>query len=247
MSRASMANETEVEIDRVGDLRAPTPSPSSSPVPPVDAAAFTHTPYYCEENVYLLCKKLASVGVADPTGLDLFVVFISNEGNKIPLWHQKASQMEEGLVVWDYHVICIQVKSKGNKSSTVDLVWDLDSTLPFPLPLDQYIHKAIRPLSFENSLYRRLFRVVHAPVFLRYFASDRSHMKDASGNWMALPPTYDPIITEDGITHNLSEYMKMHLPPDGSLKDMVDLAYANKYGVVVSEAVLEEFFCQIHV
>lgn len=39
--------------------------------------------YFSEENVYLLCKKLGSMGVAEPTGLDLFVVFISNEGNKV--------------------------------------------------------------------------------------------------------------------------------------------------------------------
>lgn len=32
-----------------------------------------------EENVYLLCKTLCENGVADTTGSDLFVVFISNE------------------------------------------------------------------------------------------------------------------------------------------------------------------------
>lgn len=32
-----------------------------------------------EENVYLLCKTLCENGVADETGSDLFVVFISNE------------------------------------------------------------------------------------------------------------------------------------------------------------------------
>ncbi|KAF3336870.1 protein N-terminal glutamine amidohydrolase [Carex littledalei] len=249
MSRALMANEpeVEVEIDRLGDVSTLTRPPSSSPVSSIGAATFTHTPCYCEENVYLLCKKLGSIGVAEPTGLDLFVVFISNEGNKIPLWHQKASQIEEGLVVWDYHVICVQVKSKETKESTADLVWDLDSTLPFPLALDQYIHKAIRPLSFKNSMYRRLFRIVHAPTFLQYFASDRSHMKNASGNWISPPPTYNPIIAEDGTTQNLNEYMKMHAPDDCSMKELVDSVYINKYGVVVSEAMLEEFFSQIHV
>ncbi|KAL0910927.1 hypothetical protein M5K25_019023 [Dendrobium thyrsiflorum] len=36
-----------------------------------------------EENVYLLCKKLCMLGVADPTALDLFVVFISNDDKKL--------------------------------------------------------------------------------------------------------------------------------------------------------------------
>jgi hypothetical protein len=42
----------------------------------------------------------------------------------------------------------------------------------------------------------RLFRVVHAPVFLQSFASDRSHMKDPEGNWIQLPPKYEPIVAE---------------------------------------------------
>jgi len=42
----------------------------------------------------------------------------------------------------------------------------------------------------------RLFRVIHAPVFLRSFASDRSHMKDPEGNWIQLPPKYEPIVAE---------------------------------------------------
>jgi len=29
--------------------------------------------------------------------------------SKIPLWCQKASKRTDGLVIWDYHVICIQV------------------------------------------------------------------------------------------------------------------------------------------
>lgn len=32
-----------------------------------------------EENVYTLCKKLCSDGIANSEGSDLFVVFISNE------------------------------------------------------------------------------------------------------------------------------------------------------------------------
>ena len=32
-----------------------------------------------EENVYMLCKKLSMIGMADADGSDLFAVFISNE------------------------------------------------------------------------------------------------------------------------------------------------------------------------
>ncbi|KAL5662063.1 hypothetical protein ACJX0J_029188, partial [Zea mays] len=146
-----------------------------------------------EENVYMLCNELIRTGVADPAGTDLYVVFISNEEKKVPLWHQKAGHSDDGFICWDYHVICIQ--SRRSKE-VLDFVWDLDSDLPFPSPLIQYVSEAIQPLSFGNSRYARLFRVVHAPVFLQSFASDRSHMKDPEGNWIQLPPKYEPIVAE---------------------------------------------------
>lgn len=39
-----------------------------------------------EENVYLLCKKLCTSGVADAGGSDLFVAFISNERKQACLY-----------------------------------------------------------------------------------------------------------------------------------------------------------------
>ncbi|KAK3135629.1 hypothetical protein QOZ80_5BG0421450 [Eleusine coracana subsp. coracana] len=226
------------------------PSPRDSPLlpaapsnPPVDASSFTHTPCYCEENVYLLCKELIRTGVADPGGNDLFVVFISNERKQVPLWHQKASNSDDGFICWDYHVICIQ--SRRSKGEVSDLVWDLDSDLPFPSPFVQYVSNAIRPLSFGDSVYRRLFRVIHAPLFLRSFASDRSHMKDAMGNWIQLPPKYEPIVAEDGTTNNLNEYIAMSTDDLLDLESMVNDVCFNKHGVVVNEMVLPKFFARL--
>ncbi|XP_028761551.1 protein N-terminal glutamine amidohydrolase isoform X2 [Neltuma alba] len=158
----------------------------------LDVSHFHHTPYYCEENVYLLCKKLCADGIADADGSDLFVVFISNEKRQIALWHQKASKRADGIVLWDYHVICIQ-RSRGGDSP---LVWDLDSSLLFPSPLASYVLETIRPSFQLFPDYHRLFRVVHAPVFLRCFASDRRHMKDPDGKWIAEPPLHEPIVAE---------------------------------------------------
>ncbi|XP_024032434.1 protein N-terminal glutamine amidohydrolase, partial [Morus notabilis] len=98
----------------------------------------------------------------------------------VPLWRQKASNRADGAVLWDYHVICIQ-----RKSGLPPLVWDLDSSLPFPSPLTTYVSETIRPSFSLFSEYQRFFRIVHAPIFLRSFASDRRHMKDSSGNWTA--------------------------------------------------------------
>uniref|UniRef100_A0A7N1A8N6 Protein N-terminal glutamine amidohydrolase n=1 Tax=Kalanchoe fedtschenkoi TaxID=63787 RepID=A0A7N1A8N6_KALFE len=44
---------------------------------------FHHTPYYCEENVYMLCKKLCELGMAEPDASDLFVLFISNDNKQV--------------------------------------------------------------------------------------------------------------------------------------------------------------------
>ncbi|XP_010508661.1 PREDICTED: protein N-terminal glutamine amidohydrolase-like [Camelina sativa] len=159
----------------------------------MEATRFQHTPYYCEENVYLLCKTLCENGVADATGSDLFVVFISNEKKQVPLWHQKASRRADGIVLWDYHVICVQRKKE---SDSEPLVWDLDSTLPFPSPLTSYVAETIQPSFQLYAEYQRFFRVVHAPLFFKHFASDRRHMKEPDGSWTAQPPPYEPIVAQ---------------------------------------------------
>uniref|UniRef100_A0A0D9WG18 Protein N-terminal glutamine amidohydrolase n=1 Tax=Leersia perrieri TaxID=77586 RepID=A0A0D9WG18_9ORYZ len=186
-------------------------------------------------------REFIGSGISDPAGTDLYVVFISNEEKKVPLWYQKASHSGDGFVLWDYHVICIQSRRKKG-----DLVWDLDSNLPFPCPFIQYVSDAIRPLSFGNSIYRRLFRVIHTPVFLRSFASDRSHMKDPAGNWIQLPPKYETIVAEDGTTNNLHEYITMSIDDVKDLESMANDVYSSKHGVVINETILPEFFSHLH-
>ncbi|KAK6791213.1 hypothetical protein RDI58_010294 [Solanum bulbocastanum] len=217
---------------------------SSLTAPSLQVPTFHHTPYYCEENIYLLCKKLCDDGLADPDGSDLFVIFISNEKKQIPLWHQKASQRAEGVILWDYHVICVQKKSNENSSS---LVWDLDSSLPFPSPLGTYVADSIRPSIQIFSEFKRFFRAVHAPIFLQHFASDRRHMKDSAGNWIAEPPSHEAIVAEDGAVHNLNEYITVS--PEDVVKnveaDTINVIFSEKLGVVIGEDDLLGFFSLI--
>lgn len=206
----------------------------------LERSDFTYTSQYCEENVYMLCKKLRSARVADQEGSNLFVVFISNENRQVPLWNQKASKGTEGLVIWDYHVICVQ---KTTEKDTQFQVWDLDTVLPFPVPLHQYITEAIRPSLPLHRKFRRLFRLIHAPIFLHYFASDRRHMRNAEGKWIAPPPPHNCIIAEDGTVHNLDVFISMteenvSSKLEGAMTDFSQL----QYGIVVDERKLEEFF-----
>ncbi|CAL5422812.1 unnamed protein product [Camellia sinensis] len=203
-------------------------------IAPLNSSQFHHTPFYCRECI-LACKKLCTSGVADAEGSDLFVVFISNEKKQVPPWPQKASQRADGVILWDYHAICIQ---------SSPLVWDLDSSLPFPSPLASYVSETIRPSFQLFSEFQRFFRVVHAPIFLRSFASDRRHMKDSVGNWIAQPPAYEAIVAEDGTVHSLNEYIEIStagLAKDIGV-DLIDAVHSQKLGVTVSETQLEGIF-----
>nr|KAF6405898.1 hypothetical protein HJG63_020655 [Rousettus aegyptiacus] len=58
-----------------------------------------------------------------------------------------------------------------------------------------------------NSCYWK-FRVIRADSYLKNFASDRSHMKDSSGNWREPPPSYPCIETGDS-KMNLNDFISM--------------------------------------
>ncbi|BBH07327.1 Protein N-terminal glutamine amidohydrolase [Prunus dulcis] len=151
-----------------------------------------------EENVYLLCKELGTKGIADAQiSLLLNLLFVCC-GAKLknvedPIVASEGQQPSRWDCSLDYHVICVQRKGRGDSPSP-HLVWDLDSSLPFPCPLAHYVSETIRPDFQTFSEFQRYFRIVHAPLFLRCFASDRRHMKDSVGNWLHQPPSTSPLL-----------------------------------------------------
>jgi hypothetical protein len=85
-----------------------------------------YTPYYCEENVYLLVEALRYT----PGVLATWACFISNEDRRAILFNQKASrqpQHQGSYVIWDYHVVAIARIQEGEKERVV--VVDRDSKL----------------------------------------------------------------------------------------------------------------------
>ena len=95
-----------------------------------------YTPYYCEENIWQMCKKVLQ---NQPDELQFcFAVFISNENKTIPLWNQITSETNGEVVVWDYHVIFVHTMEQGS------LVYDLDCSLPFPVSFQQYCDDVIK-------------------------------------------------------------------------------------------------------
>ena len=163
-----------------------------------------YTSCYCEENVWKLCdkirnsKNLIRLHEEEKT----FVVFISNDKRTVPLWHQSASKQEEGLVIWDYHVIFI-VKNQLNST-----VYDLDTSLPYPSDFDSYSKCTFKSDEDMKQQYHRKFRVIKSKDYLGNFASDRSHMKDKSGQWVKPPPTY-PCIQISSSSNNIDLFISM--------------------------------------
>lgn len=127
----------------------------------------------------------------------------------MPIW---CHPRHEGPVIWDYHVLAVGCKPTGDI-----VVFDQDSTLPFPCSVDVWIDKALQPHSAgcRSEQLRRRWRCVEATAFLAHFASDRSHMVkqvdvdgDVRKQWSSPPPAYQCISTEAD-DNTLPMYMDM--------------------------------------
>lgn len=154
-----------------------------------------YTACFCEENVYKFISE--NSGHFE----DMFAVFISNPLKQCAIWYQKMSEDPTVIpVCWDYHVVVIAKKSLNF------LVYDLDTALSFPCPLEEYLSQCFRPSPSEISQWwyqfaiktGHYFRPVNSYDFLETFSSDRSHMIDkTTGRWNSPPPKYEPIFKPD--------------------------------------------------
>jgi len=160
---------------------------------PTDEAL--RVPYYCEENVWRLGVRKRT---QQPFGNRYYAVFISNPIKNVPMFQQKAAANGEVSVCWDYHVILLCQQIGDGQAS----VYDMDSLLPYPCPLDEYLEHSF-PYDWPYP-FGPMFRVVPLDLFLNNFGSDRSHMRDKNGGWNAPPPIYAPI----GQQNNLQEYLR---------------------------------------
>lgn len=156
-----------------------------------------YTKCYCEENVYRLCERVPSSERSR-----FSAVFISNATRCIPLFAQRAAG-ERPFVVWDYHVVMLE---EAEESS--NLIWDLDTLLPFPCTFDDYWKAAVQPRDWNiPEEYSRYFRVIPCEKYLEHFSSDRSHMKTEDGAWLSPAPSWEPIL-KDGL-NNLDDFISM--------------------------------------
>ena len=144
-----------------------------------------------------------------------------------------------GLVVWDYHVLAMGCTPAGEA-----VIFDLDSSLPFPCSVVLWTQRALLVDSdmCKSQQLKRQWRVVQASQFLAHFASDRSHMiKEVTVNeqvryeWSSPPPPYNCISTPES-SNNLPQYLDM---AQSSLEEPSTLAacHESKYGVLMQESI----------
>jgi len=156
---------------------------------------------YCEENVYKLVENLSK---EHPECVaNTWAVFISNSGRCVPLWSQKAGREEDGLVIWDYHVILLYKKEDGQT-----LVYDLDTLLPFPAQFSNYCETTFASEEQMQPNFHRQFRVVPGAEYLTNFSTDRRHMKKGE-EWLQSPPSWPCIRGLAEKEHNLDLFISM--------------------------------------
>lgn len=152
-----------------------------------------YTPLFCEENIWQLAKRMLELGVAADS---LSVLFFSNPDKQVVMFNQRRAG-EQGYVVWDYHVVL----------QAGDLIYDLDTLLPFPVSAADYFRASFPNQDSIAESYRAWVRVIPAQAFVDNFYSDRSHMQGMIADeeypeWPAIMPTHGQAIL-------LSEYWDM--------------------------------------
>ncbi|KAL9546634.1 hypothetical protein MBANPS3_006574 [Mucor bainieri] len=174
-----------------------------------DRSNLLYTACYCEENIYMLCSEILK---KRPELMDDFsVLFISNDHRSVPLWQQRVGRGDEHVVLWDYHVVLYY------KQDSEALIYDFDTLLPFPSPADFYALETFKPNMLVKDEFKHMFRLIPAKAYLDHFESDRSHMLNERGEYMATPPHYSAILKKG--KSNLDDYISMKKQDDPQ-KDM---------------------------
>jgi len=132
---------------------------------------------YCEENVWRL--------LAHPVleGRRAWAVIVSSEAGHFFALRQSAGRPTDGFVCWDYHVFAVCEEPDGQRWAL-----DLDSELPFPCLFTHYLSETFVPLRHQPSA--PLFRLIPAVDYVSGLASDRAHMRNPDGSYMAPPPPW---------------------------------------------------------
>ena len=176
-------------------------------------ASIRYQPFYCEENIWWLCAE-------PPPGVHIeLVIFVASLHGVCPIAEQQAGAAD-GVAWWDYHCIALDQEWR---------IWDLDTQLPRPVAAPIWIaHSFPRTAEWPAPL-RPLFRLVPSADYLRDFASDRRHMRDADGRWLQPPPPWPCI----GVGDTAGDEGVAKTDTQGNLRDYRDLNTPDGPGIVI--------------
>ena len=167
---------------------------------------YAYQAFYCEENIWQFLKTRAVQRPSNDAA-----VFITNEDQHVALAQQQQGD-EQGIVIWDYHVIAITYDPSP-------LIWDFDSRLPFPCSATDWLQQTFAAFKGAPKIYHPIFKVCKAHLFLGEFQSDRRHMRDELNRWLKPPPEWPNI----GRGHNLDDWLDLSCDKLGSLYDYDEL------------------------
>lgn len=161
-----------------------------------DRAAAMYCPFFCEENIWQLAKKMSAQTPELNNGSVLFFLSARSSdsgGSYLAIRNQVA--FEVGTTgFWDYHVVLLDSKE--------GLIYDLDTRLDCPVSAGQYFAQTFPSQSSLPTEVQTVVRSVPIQEYLERFSSDRSHMIDAAGEPCEPFPKWPPIVADDPIWLN---------------------------------------------
>ena len=161
-----------------------------------------YTPYYCEENTWFALKERDLD--------DGHALFIVGGPDGVGVWSQAASPRPDGLTLWDYHVVAL-----GRRAGRWHVL-DPDCTAGSDLALHDWIAASFPFAGVLPAEIEPRFRPIAAERLFDEFHTDRSHMRDERGEWLAPPPPWPPLSDRS----NLLDFLAV----DGTI-DLVELMH----------------------
>lgn len=157
------------------------------------------------------------------------VVFCTNRKKCLPMFYQTITRNNRIPCVWNYHCILLET----NTTSTKTVVFDMDSQLPFPYPLDRYLDRTFpSTMDYAAEDLEPVFRTVQASAYIENLSNDRSGKEfcDVANDWIAISPTYKEI--GEVTSANLDQFSA----PQKSQQDSL-----SKFGVILSKNEILEY------
>jgi len=105
-------------------------------------------------------------------------------------------------------------------------IFDLDTTLSFPIELKEYISSTFKGMAGIHPGYFPNFKVIGAERYVGGFYSDRKHMKDDGGKWLSPAPDWPLILGNKQLSiDGLFDFTGSSKQEIYSLPEMVEYLY----------------------